>query len=181
MASICVYLGARAGLGSHWADAAREAGRSIAELGHTLVYGGGRLGLMGILADAALNAGGDVVGVIPTSMVEREQAHPGLRENHIVPNMHARKALLTELSDAFLVLPGGFGTMDELFEAITWRQLDIHRKPIGLWSVDGYYDGLWAFLEQGRSLGFMPDATFASLSVESELERLLRVLVPVRR
>ena len=178
MPSVCVYLGARAGDGEQWANAAREAGRSIAELGHTLVYGGGRLGLMGILADAALDAGGDVVGVIPTSMVEREQAHPGLRENHIVPDMHARKLKLTELADAFLILPGGFGTMDELFEAITWRQLDIHQKPIGLWSVDGYYDGLWQFLQRGRGLGFMPEATFGSLRIAPELSPLLGALAP---
>lgn len=132
---------------------------------------------MGILADAALDAGGEVVGVIPTSMVEREQAHPGLRENHVVPDMHARKAMLTELADAFLVLPGGFGTLDELFEAITWRQLDIHRKPIGLWSVDGYYDALWAFLDRGRSLGFMPTSTFDGLHHQHELEPLLDDMV----
>ncbi|MEO1716630.1 MAG: TIGR00730 family Rossman fold protein [Planctomycetota bacterium] len=173
MASVCVYLGARAGEGSQWADAAKQAGRSIAERGHTLVYGGGRLGLMGILADAALASGGRVVGVIPESMVEREQAHPDIHENHIVEGMHARKLKLTEFADAFLVLPGGFGTMDELFEAITWRQLDLHHKKIGLWSVSDYYADLWSFLANGRQLGFMPSSTFDAIHIGTDLEPLL--------
>lgn len=177
MASICVYLGARAGEGPQWADAARSAGRAIAERGHTLIYGGGKLGLMGIVADAALDAGGTVIGVIPESMVEREQAHTGLHENHIVADMHARKLKLTELADAFLVLPGGFGTLDELFEAVTWRQLDIHTKRIGLWSVNDYYAPLWSFLEQGRSLGFMPSPTFDAIRIGSTLDPLLDAIV----
>lgn len=177
MASICVYLGARAGEGPQWADAARRAGRAVAERGHTLVYGGGRLGLMGILADAALEAGGRVVGVIPESMVEREQAHQKIHENHIVRDMHARKLKLTQLAGAFLVLPGGFGTMDELFEAITWRQLDIHHKRIGLWSVDDYYAELWAFLRKGRDLGFMPGPTFDAISIDTDLERVLDTIL----
>ena len=171
--SICVYLGARAGEGPQWAEAARQAGRAIAERGHTLVYGGGKLGLMGILADAALAAGGRVVGVIPTALVELEQIHDGLHENHVVPDMHARKLKLTQLADAFLILPGGFGTLDELFEAITWRQLNFHSKRIGLWSVDDYYADLWSFLRRGRDLGFMPGATFDAMSIDTDLERVL--------
>jgi len=174
--SVCVYLGARAGRGSQWADAAREAGRLIASQGHTLVYGGGQLGLMGILADSALAAGGRVVGVIPQALVDLEQAHPRLHEQHLVANMHQRKAKLTELADAFLVLPGGFGTLDELFEAITWRQLRFHAKPIALWNVEGYYDRLWAFLQHGRSLGFMPDSTFEGLTIGGDLGGLLHSL-----
>lgn len=169
MAAICVYLGARPGEGEQWADAARQAGRAIAERGHTLVYGGGRLGLMGILADAALDAGGRVVGVIPQALIDLEQRHDGLHENHVVADMHARKLKLTQLADAFLILPGGFGTLDELFEAITWRQLGLHQKPIALWSVDGYYDELWSFLQRGRGLGFMPATTFEGLRSSPEL------------
>lgn len=174
--SVCVYLGARAGLGSQWADAARIAGKAIAEAGHTLVYGGGQLGLMGILADSALAEGGRVVGVIPQALVDLEQAHPNLHEQHLVANMHQRKAKLTELADAFLVLPGGFGTLDELFEAITWRQLRFHAKPIGLWNVDGYYDKLWAFLQDGRQLGFMPQTTFEGLTIGDDLGLMLHSL-----
>lgn len=167
--SICVYLGARPGDSPVWTEAASATGRAIAEAGHTLVYGGGQLGLMGVIADAALEAGGRVVGVIPQQLVDLEQAHPGLHENYIVSGMHERKAKLTELSDAFLVLPGGFGTMDELFEAITWRQLRFHEKPITLLNVNGYYDGLWSFLQQGKSLGFMPEDTFAGVRIESTI------------
>ncbi|MEO1584394.1 MAG: TIGR00730 family Rossman fold protein [Planctomycetota bacterium] len=175
--SICVYLGARPGEAPHWAEAAAHAGRTIAERGHTLVYGGGKLGLMGILADAALDAGGRVVGVIPEALVEREQIHRTLHENHVVKDMHARKSKLVDLADAFLVLPGGFGTLDELFEAITWRQLDFHAKPIALWSVQGYYDALWQFLSAGRQHGFMPDETFRSLRFDEDLTALLDQLV----
>lgn len=174
--SICVYLGARSGDGSAWEQAAAEAGTAIAQAGHTLVYGGGQLGLMGVVADNAINAGGKVVGVIPTALIELEQAHHGLAEQHVVENMHQRKAKLTELSDAFLVLPGGFGTLDELFEAITWRQLRFHQKPIGIWNVGGYYDALWEFLQNGRSIGFMPDTTFESLFIDSDLGNLLAKL-----
>ncbi|MEL6498129.1 MAG: TIGR00730 family Rossman fold protein [Planctomycetota bacterium] len=177
MASMCVYLGARAGEGPQWADAATQAGRMIAERGHTLVYGGGRLGLMGILADSALAAGGRVVGVIPESMVEREQAHPDIHENHIVDGMHARKLKLTQLADAFLVLPGGFGTMDELFEAITWRQLEIHHKRVGIWSVGSYYAELWSFLQHGKELGFMPARTLDSILLDTNLPPLLSWLL----
>jgi uncharacterized protein (TIGR00730 family) len=174
--SICVYLGARSGTGSAWAEAAAAAGNAIAQAGHTLVYGGGQLGLMGTIADNALSAGGKVIGVIPQALIDLEQAHHGLHEQHIVSGMHERKAMLTELSDAFLVMPGGFGTMDELFEAITWRQLNFHQKPIMLLNVDGYYDALWEFLQNGRSLGFMPEATFAGISIESDTHRAIQAL-----
>lgn len=167
--SICVYLGARPGDSPVWTEAAEAVGRAIAEAGHTLVYGGGQLGLMGVVADSALDAGGRVVGVIPQQLIDLEQAHPRLHEQHVVSGMHERKAKLTELSDAFLVLPGGFGTMDELFEAITWRQLRFHAKPIVLLNVNGYYDALWAFLQHGRKLGFMPDTTFEGLRIEQEV------------
>ncbi|PHQ81475.1 MAG: TIGR00730 family Rossman fold protein [Phycisphaera sp.] len=175
--SICVYLGARSGKGSAWAEAATTAGNAIAEAGHTLVYGGGQLGLMGTIADSALDAGGRVVGVIPKALVDLEQAHPRIDEQHIVENMHERKAKLTELSDAFLILPGGFGTLDELFEAITWRQLNFHQKPIAIWNVNGYYDALWDFLQNGKAIGFMPEATFESLYIDSDLDVLLGRLV----
>ena len=174
--SICVYLGARSGDGPAWAETAAQTGKAIARAGHTLVYGGGQLGLMGTVADNALEAGGRVVGVIPTALVELEQAHHGLHEQHIVEGMHERKAKLTELSDAFLVLPGGFGTLDELFEAITWRQLRFHEKPIALLNVNDYYTPLWEFLQQGRSLGFMPEATFDGISIHADIDQAIETL-----
>jgi len=155
MSRICVFCGANAGARPVYAETARLVGRLLVERGLGVVFGGGRIGLMGALADAALAAGGEVIGVIPQALVDREQAHGGLTELHIVSTMHERKALMTDRSDAFLALPGGFGTMDELFEAITWRQLGYHRKPAALLNVDGCYDGLASFLERAAADGFI--------------------------
>jgi uncharacterized protein (TIGR00730 family) len=145
--AICVFCGSNAGARKEYAEAAAEVGRAIAARGLALVYGGAAVGLMGTLADAALAAGGKVVGVIPKALVEREIAHAGLTELHAVKSMHERKAMMADRSDAFLALPGGAGTLEEVFEAWTWAQLGHHRKPVGLLNVTGFFDGLVAFLD----------------------------------
>jgi uncharacterized protein (TIGR00730 family) len=152
---VCVFCGSAAGGKPVYRDVAVAVGRALADRGIGLVYGGGNVGLMGAAADAALAAGGEAIGVIPRRIADREVAHTGLTELHVVDTMHERKALMTKLSDAFLTLPGGFGTLDELFEAITWRQLGFHDKPCGVLDVDGYFAGLRAFVERAVSDGFI--------------------------
>lgn len=142
MKSLCVFCGSGRGARSDYAATATHLGTLLAEQALTLVYGGGNVGLMGVLADAALAAGGRVVGVIPRALVEKELAHTGLAEQHVVSGMHERKQRMAELSDGFLTLPGGWGTLDELCEMMTWAQLGIHAKPVGLLNVAGYFDGL---------------------------------------
>jgi len=140
-----------------FADAARELGYAFADQGVTLVFGGSHRGLMGILADACLDAGGDVIGVIPQSLVDLEVAHTGLRDQRIVGSMHERKALMAELADAFLVMPGGLGTFDEMFEIMTWAQLGFHDKPMGLLDVNGFFDPLIALIDHLADTGFIRD------------------------
>ncbi|MES2098905.1 MAG: TIGR00730 family Rossman fold protein [Pseudomonadota bacterium] len=174
--SLCVYCGSRLGELPAWADAARAVGHEIGRRGWRLVYGGGRAGLMGVVADAALEAGAAVVGVIPQSLMERELGHQALTELHVVDTMHQRKTMMAERSDAFLALPGGIGTFEELFEVWTWRQLGYHDKPIGLLNVAGYYDALLGFLRHSEAQGFMAAAQNALLQVDTDplalLERL---------
>jgi hypothetical protein len=153
--SICVYCGSNTGSLPIYADVAAGAGRSLAELGIRIVYGGGRVGLMGIVADAAISAGGEVIGIIPAALDRREVAHTGLTELHIVKTMHERKAMMAELSHAFLTLPGGLGTLEELFETLTWSQLGIHCKPVGLINVDDFFDPLLAMLDSFVTTGFL--------------------------
>jgi uncharacterized protein (TIGR00730 family) len=153
--SICVYCGSRPGELPAYTEAAREVGREIGRRGWRLVYGGGRAGLMGVVADAALAAGASVVGVIPQSLMGRELGHRGLTELHVVETMHQRKMMMAERSDAFLALPGGIGTFEELFEVWSWRQLGYHDKPLGLLNVAGYYDALLGFLEHSEAHGFV--------------------------
>lgn len=155
--SICVYCGSKPGSNPLFTQAAVTVGQWIAARGGQLVYGGGSGGLMGVVADATLAAGGRVVGIIPKALVEKEWAHHGCTELHIVDNMHERKRMMAERADAFLALPGGIGTLEELFEVWTWRQLGYHDKPIGLLNTAGYYDGLLAFLVQAVNSGFMGD------------------------
>ena len=171
--SICVYCGSRPGELAVYADAARRIGSFIGERGWQLVYGGGRAGLMGLVADAALAAGASVVGVIPESLMGRELGHPGLTELHVVETMHQRKMLMAQRSDAFLALPGGIGTFEELFEVWSWRQLGYHDKPLGLLNVAGYYDALLAFLARSRDQGFMSDAQIDLLQVSDDPHALL--------
>ncbi|HEY9237544.1 MAG TPA: TIGR00730 family Rossman fold protein [Burkholderiaceae bacterium] len=171
--SVCVYCGSRPGALPAYADAARAVGTEIGRRGWQLVYGGGRAGLMGVVADAALAAGAPVVGVIPSSLMDRELGHAGLNELHVVETMHQRKTLMAERSDAFIALPGGIGTFEELFEVWTWRQLGYHDKPLGLLNAAGYYDALLGFLSHGERQGFMTPAQGALLQVDADPVALL--------
>jgi uncharacterized protein (TIGR00730 family) len=173
MKRVCIYCGSSPGALSDYAAAARNCGTVLAERGLTLVYGGGNVGLMGILADAAIAAGGEVIGVIPHRMIARELAHAGVTSLIAVDSMHQRKQKMADLADAFLALPGGIGTMEELFEALTWLQLGIHHKPVGLLNVAGFYDRLIEFLAHMQERRFLKPQHFASLLVEDNLERLL--------
>ncbi len=171
---ICVFTGSQVGSRPVYAEQARRLGRLLGEHGIGLVYGGGSVGLMGVIADAALEAGAEVIGVIPEVLMIREVTHPGLTELRVVGTMHERKALMNELSDAFIAMPGGFGTLDELFEAITWAQLGLHRKPIGLLNVAGYYDALLAFIAHAIPEEFILPEYAQLLTVASDPERLLQ-------
>ncbi len=175
--SICVYCGSRPGTEPGFSDTARQVGQWIGQHGGQLVYGGGRNGLMGIVADATLAAGGRVVGVIPKALVEKEWAHTGCTELHIVDTMHERKRIMAEHADAFLSLPGGIGTLEEFFEVWTWRQLGYHAKPVGLLNLNGYYDHLLAFLATSVTGGFMNDWQMDLIHVASDAEQLLQQLV----
>lgn len=154
MASICVFCGSSSGRRTEYADAAQAVGALIAEYGHTLVYGGGRVGLMGVVADAALEAGGDVVGVITEQLETLEVGHTGLTDLHIVDSMHERKATMAALADGVIVLPGGFGTLDEMFEILTWNQLGLVASPVVLFDVDAYFDMLFRFIDDVVAGGF---------------------------
>ncbi len=155
MRRLCVYCGSRVGDREDYRAAAESLGRALAERGIALVYGGGSVGLMGTLADATLAAGGEVIGVIPELLAVKELLHPGVRDMRVVPDMHSRKRLMAELADGFVALPGGFGTFEELFETITWAQLGIHAKPIGLLNTAGYFDDLLRFLDRSFADGFI--------------------------
>ena len=155
MRNICVFCGSQSGTDPRYRRAAIELGGLLAQRGHGLVYGGGHVGLMGIIADAVLEAGGSVTGVIPRPMTERELAHETVTKLYVVSSMHERKALMASLSDAFIALPGGYGTLEELFEVIAWAQLGIHRKPIGLLNVAGYFDALLSLVEHMIGEGFI--------------------------
>ena len=155
MKRISVFCGSSAGQRPEYASAAREMGEALARRGLGLVFGGGQVGLMGILADACLAAGGDVIGVIPRGLATKELAHPGLKDLRVVESMHDRKALMAELCDAFVALPGGFGTFEEFFEMLTWAQLGIHPKPCALLNVAGYFDPLLALIEHSVEEGFV--------------------------
>ncbi len=174
--SVCVFCGSSAGRDPAFAEAARAMGARIAAEGRTLVYGGGRVGLMGVLADAALAGGAQVIGVIPEVLMAREVAHTGLSELRVVPTMHARKALMADLSDAFVALPGGYGTLEELFEVVTWAQLGIHAKPIGLLDVQGFFEPLAAFTERALAETFVSPRQRDLLILETTPERLLERL-----
>lgn len=175
--SVCVYCGSRTGNTPEFAAMARQVGSWIGAHDGQLVFGGGHNGLMGIMADAALAAGGRVVGVIPKALVEKEWAHNGCTELHIVENMHERKRVMAEHADAFLALPGGIGTMEEFFEVWTWRQLGYHDKPVGLLNLDGYYDSLLVFLASAVKQGFMSDWQMELIRTDSDAELLLEALV----
>lgn len=170
---ICVFCGAASGRAPTYAAAARDLGELLAKRGIGLVYGGGNVGLMGELADAVLDAGGRAIGVIPQQLVDREIAHGGLTELHVVQNLHQRKALMAELADAFLTLPGGVGTMEELFEVWSWGRLGLHSKPCGLLNVDGYFDSLRTLTDQMVTEGFLEPVYRELLLIEEQPSVLL--------
>lgn len=174
--SVCVFCGSAPGSRAEYADAATRLGRLIAQSGLTLVTGAGHVGLMGVIADAALAEGGRVLGVIPQALVERELAHGALSELLIVETMHQRKALMADKSDAFIALPGGYGTLDELFEILTWAQLGIHHKPIGMLNVLNFFDPLLTWIRQANSEGFLKHKHVDLLHVESDASLLLQAL-----
>jgi uncharacterized protein (TIGR00730 family) len=171
--SICVFCGSNPGKKTAYKEVAMQLGRLLALRGQKLIYGGAALGLMGAVADCALAKGGWVTGVIPQGLVEKEIAHSGLSEMHVVETMHERKALMAELSDAFIILPGGSGTMDEFFEIWTWAQLGMHTKPIGLLNLEGYYDHLIRFIDHQVSEGFIRKPHAEMLIVSDQLEDML--------
>ena len=175
--SLCVYCGSRPGHSPEFAALAQAVGTWIGQHGGQLVYGGGHGGLMGVVADAALAAGARVIGVIPTALVEKEWAHTGCTELHIVENMHERKRIMAEHADAFLALPGGIGTMEEFFEVWTWRQLGYHDKPIGLLNLNGFYDSLLTFLHSAVQNDFMTDWQMNLIRTGSDAPSLLDALV----
>jgi len=180
---ICVFCGASSGRRAAYVDAARAFADTCARRGLGIVYGGGRVGLMGAVADAALAAGGEVIGVIPQELVERELAQDGLSELHVVGSLHERKALMAELSDAFVALPGGFGTLDELAEQLTRSQLGLHAKPVGLLDVESYWEPLIELARHMTDEGFVRETDLRSVVVGREPEALLDALerVPSRR
>ncbi len=173
MKRLAVYCGSATPADPLYLDAARHVGGTLAARGIGVVYGGGRLGLMGAVADAALAAGGEVIGVIPQALVDAEVAHRGLTELHVVPGMHQRKQAFTDLSDGFVTIPGGTGTMDELWEALSWAQLGYHAKPVGLLNTAGYYDALIAFWAGMGEVGFLRPQHRDLLIVADALEALL--------
>ena len=173
MTSLCVYCGSRPGRDPAFAAAARAVGAALAGRGWRLVYGGGGSGLMGELADAALAGGAEALGIIPAALMGRELGHRGLTRLVVVESMHERKRLMAENSDAFIALPGGIGTFEELFEVWTWLQLGYHRKPVGLLNVSGYYDPLLAFLDASMAQGFVPPAQRELLQVHTDVDALL--------
>lgn len=174
--SICVFCGASTGAQPIYRQAAENLGRHLAEQGLRLIYGGGAVGLMGVVADAALAAGGEVIGIIPQSLERAEIGHPGLTRLEVVDGMHARKARMAELSDAFIALPGGLGTLEELFEVWTWGQLGYHRKPLGLLDVGGFYSKLGEFLDHQVSQGFVRSEHRAMLQLGESPHALLQLL-----
>jgi uncharacterized protein (TIGR00730 family) len=155
MKSICVFAGSNSGTRAEYIPAAAELGRVLARRDLGLVYGGARVGLMGALADAALSEGGRVIGVMPQALVAKEVAHRGLTELRVVKSMHERKAMMNELADGFVALPGGWGTLEEFFEVLTWGQLGLHQKPCGLLNIEGYFDGLLSFVDHSIVEGFV--------------------------
>jgi uncharacterized protein (TIGR00730 family) len=176
LSSICVFCGSNAGGDPAYLKAAEDVGRGLAHCGVRLVYGGARAGMMGALADAACFAGGEVIGVMPRALVDREIGHTGLDDLRVVGSMHERKALMAELSDAFIALPGGIGTLEELFEVYTWAQLGIHSKPLGLLDLAGYYEPLVTFLDHSVAERFLRPSTRALLAVSDDFDGLLAAL-----
>ena len=180
MHRICVFCGSSLGNHRAFADAAEAMGKLLARRGITLVYGGGNVGLMGVIADTVMNHGGEVIGVIPHALAEREIAKSAITDLRVVDSMHTRKAMMADLSDAFIALPGGVGTFEEFFEAVTWTQLGLHRKPCGLLNVNAFYSPLAAFIDQAVSEGFIKPLHRSIIVVDDDPERLLDTLATIQ-
>jgi uncharacterized protein (TIGR00730 family) len=176
MGRLCIFCGAHEGNDGIYRGVATDAARAVVAAGYGIVYGGGRIGLMGAVADAGLEAGGEVIGVIPRALANSEIAHSGVSTLHVVDSMHERKALMVDLSDGFIALPGGFGTMDEFHEVLTWRQLHIHDKPIGLLNTGGYYDPLLMQYDVMEREGFLLARSRGLFVEAASIEELLRAL-----
>lgn len=181
MRRVCVYCGSGAGWRGEYADAANALGKALVERGLGLVFGGGKIGLMGLLARAVLERGGDAIGVIPENLRDQGLAQAGLTELRVVPTMHERKALMAELSDEFVALPGGWGTLEEFFEIVTWSQLDLHAKPCGLLNIAGYFDRLVHFIDHAVTEGFIDPGHRNLFVIEAQPERLLDALAAFKR
>jgi uncharacterized protein (TIGR00730 family) len=176
MKAIAVYCGASSGANPLYAEAARALARVLVEHNIGLVYGGGNVGLMGVIADEVLRLGGDVTGVIPRALVAREVGHTGLTRIFVVKDMHERKAMMADLADGFIAMPGGMGTLEELFEMLTWSQLGIHAKPVGVLNVNGFFDGLVAFIGHQHAEGFVRAEHAGLMMVEATPEAIVRRL-----
>jgi len=176
MRRVCVFCGSSIGNQRAYAEAAEALGAVLAKRGIGLVYGGGNVGLMGVIADAVMAAGGEVIGVIPQSLADREIAHAGITELRVVDSMHTRKAMMADLTDAFIAMPGGVGTFEEFFEAVTWTQLGLHRKPCGLLNVNAFYTPLALFIDQAVTEGFIKPIHRTAIVVDSDPARLLDTL-----
>ena len=174
--TVCVFCGSAPGARPSYSAAAKELGGALARAGITLVYGGGRLGLMGIVADAVLQGGGRVIGVIPRMLIERELAHPGLTRQHVVNTMHERKTLMADMSDAFVGLPGGMGTFDELVEIVTWAQLGLHAKPVVLANIEGYFEPMYGMLDHAVREKFVTAESRARWRNADSVESVMRLL-----
>ncbi|HZV66754.1 MAG TPA: TIGR00730 family Rossman fold protein [Telluria sp.] len=181
MKSIAVYCGASFGAKPLYAEAARAMGRALVERNIGLVYGGGKVGLMGAIADEVLRLGGEATGVIPRALLEREVGHTGLTRQFVVQDMHERKAMMAELSDGFIAMPGGMGTLEELFEMLTWSQLGIHAKPVGVFNVGGFYDGLLGFIGHLQGEGFVRPQHAALILVDAQADALVARLQAAAR
>ena len=179
MRRLCVFCGSSIGNQESYATAARTLGALLARRRIGLVYGGGNVGLMGVIADAVIDHGGDVTGVIPQALADREIAHERVTQLHVVDSMHTRKAMMAELADGFIALPGGVGTFEEFFEVVTWTQLGVHRKPCGLLNVSGFYTPLAAFIDQAVTEGFIKPIHRAAIVVDDDPERLLNTLAAI--
>lgn len=181
MKAVCVYCGSSPGNRPEYAQAARALGETLAREGLALVYGGGKVGLMGIVADAVMAHGGTAIGIIPEALMQKEVGHLGLTELHVVRNMHERKQMMADRADAFISLPGGVGTYEELFETFTWLQLGYHAKPVGLLNVEGFYDGLLGFLQHAVDEGFLKPEHAGLLHVANDGDALLARLAAAPR
>lgn len=180
MKSICIFCGAAGGDGEIFTLGARACGEYLARAGFTIVFGGGNVGLMGAVADGALDAGGRVIGIIPRALRDRELCHPRVADMRVTESMHERKMLMHDLSDGFIALPGGLGTLDELFETLTWLQLGYHEKPVGILNIDGFYDPMFAMLDNAADRGFIREEHRAMVLSEASIDALVKLMTAWR-